>query len=273
MVLNHLYKLSASALLSVAFLFSFNASATVFEFHFTGQYTLVNPLGENIDRQAIQSVLTYDSASGSGFSADLSSANFDTFGATATINDISMQRVSGTDLIIGNMVADWNSNSVPLSMVWDASGLFSAIDFGLQVGDVISGNELKRGGSVIYDVGSAMPASDGPGYIQGAAPLAVTTLNTTALCTPGVDCVPCSIVGNEVVCSALSVSGGLPLYDDGVAGSPMIDGPFQGLNVNFDIGSGNSLTVTSMSAVPVPAAVWLFGSGLMGLVGVARRNR
>ena len=27
-----------------------------------------------------------------------------------------------------------------------------------------------------------------------------------------------------------------------------------------------------VSAVPVPAAVWLFGSGLLGLIGVARRN-
>jgi hypothetical protein len=28
-----------------------------------------------------------------------------------------------------------------------------------------------------------------------------------------------------------------------------------------------------VSAVPVPAAVWLFGSGLLGLVGMARRNK
>ena len=28
-----------------------------------------------------------------------------------------------------------------------------------------------------------------------------------------------------------------------------------------------------VSAVPVPAAVWLFGSGLLGLIGVARRRR
>jgi len=33
-----------------------------------------------------------------------------------------------------------------------------------------------------------------------------------------------------------------------------------------------SYTASSVSAVPVPAAVWLFGSGLMGLVGVARRR-
>ena len=31
---------------------------------------------------------------------------------------------------------------------------------------------------------------------------------------------------------------------------------------------GNSITV-----VPVPAAVWLFGSGLLGLVGIARRKK
>ena len=29
----------------------------------------------------------------------------------------------------------------------------------------------------------------------------------------------------------------------------------------------------TVSAVPVPAAAWLFGSGLLGLVGVARRRR
>jgi hypothetical protein len=31
--------------------------------------------------------------------------------------------------------------------------------------------------------------------------------------------------------------------------------------------------ISVYSAVPVPAAVWLFGSGLLGLVGIARRKR
>jgi hypothetical protein len=30
--------------------------------------------------------------------------------------------------------------------------------------------------------------------------------------------------------------------------------------------------IINPSAVPVPAALWLFGSGLLGLVGVARRR-
>lgn len=33
-----------------------------------------------------------------------------------------------------------------------------------------------------------------------------------------------------------------------------------------------TITSTGIPAVPVPAAVWLFGSGLLGLVGVARRK-
>jgi hypothetical protein len=32
-------------------------------------------------------------------------------------------------------------------------------------------------------------------------------------------------------------------------------------------------TLASASPVPVPAAIWLFGSGLLGLVGVSRRKR
>lgn len=34
----------------------------------------------------------------------------------------------------------------------------------------------------------------------------------------------------------------------------------------------NSFSVSTVSAVPVPAAVWLFGSGLVGLAGFARRR-
>lgn len=36
---------------------------------------------------------------------------------------------------------------------------------------------------------------------------------------------------------------------------------------------GDWQTSVSITPVPVPAAVWLFGSGLLGLVGVARRKR
>jgi hypothetical protein len=36
--------------------------------------------------------------------------------------------------------------------------------------------------------------------------------------------------------------------------------------------SGSTGEIFKISAVPIPAAVWLFGSGLVGLAGVARRR-
>ena len=45
---------------------------------------------------------------------------------------------------------------------------------------------------------------------------------------------------------------------------------------NFTAQTANDVTFSwsssTVSAVPVPAAVWLFGSGLVGLAGVARRS-
>jgi hypothetical protein len=39
-------------------------------------------------------------------------------------------------------------------------------------------------------------------------------------------------------------------------------------------GEWTSLNLTVVpTVVPVPAAVWLFGSGLMGLAGIARRKK
>ena len=41
-------------------------------------------------------------------------------------------------------------------------------------------------------------------------------------------------------------------------------------------GSGvfyDNLSFAQVAPVPVPAAVWLFGSGLLGLLGVARRRK
>jgi hypothetical protein len=42
--------------------------------------------------------------------------------------------------------------------------------------------------------------------------------------------------------------------------------------IQFDNGVTGQLFGVDLMPVPVPAAVWLFGSGLLGLVGVARRR-
>ena len=52
---------------------------------------------------------------------------------------------------------------------------------------------------------------------------------------------------------------------DGIPGIGFIDGPFATtpFSANFDFST----------AVPIPAAVWLFGLGLVSLAGVARRKK
>ena len=42
-----------------------------------------------------------------------------------------------------------------------------------------------------------------------------------------------------------------------------------GMDADYD----DMLVRAEFSAVPVPAAVWLFGSGLLGLIGIARRRK
>lgn len=48
---------------------------------------------------------------------------------------------------------------------------------------------------------------------------------------------------------------------------------FDGDDINLGYVSGDWLSFSATQVVvPVPAAVWLFGSGLLGLVGIARRK-
>ncbi|MCW8923409.1 MAG: VPLPA-CTERM sorting domain-containing protein [Gammaproteobacteria bacterium] len=66
------------------------------------------------------------------------------------------------------------------------------------------------------------------------------------------------------VYTSTDVVAGNPAGPNGTPGSGMIDGPFLTYEANFSFDT---------NPVPVPAAVWLFGSGLLGLVGVARRKK
>jgi len=43
-------------------------------------------------------------------------------------------------------------------------------------------------------------------------------------------------------------------------------------SAGFVDGTWDSASYTQVAAVPVPAAIWLFGSGLLGLVGIGRRK-
>lgn len=61
-----------------------------------------------------------------------------------------------------------------------------------------------------------------------------------------------------------------PLVSGSISGILLNDQtPLPGYYMGMDF---TSITATNVSAVPIPSAVWLFGSGLLGLVGLARRK-
>jgi hypothetical protein len=277
------------------------AFATVQNFTFNGWFTMLDPDGNPLENTSIlrgnayQTALTgsmsFDTVTGAG-TADIDPFEFNSKG-NASAQGVQFQAIgdgmgdpNGT-LVLGNMTFDWNNNvGIPISVVLDAAGFFT------------------QGATM------ATPASDGSyigggfannGYLSlGPVLMATTTWNVH----PAPDC---GLAANSTPpsgggCMTVLPSGGLPLVADthvnlnkafpqttgvyGIGGVPMWDGPFEGFNGNFDVTSltfvntggtvngGNPFPVGPYpsNAVPVPAAVWLFGSGLVGLVGVARRN-
>lgn len=239
------------------------ASADIITASFNGLFTMLNASGAPTAntsypyygdptwgyglRTQITGTFSFDTATGSG----TATVNpFDFFAAgPAVAHNINMQAIGdgvggGGTLVAGSLLFDWNgNNNINVGIILDAAGFF--------------GSGPYSTGQVIAGVG-ATPASDGINkgkFPIGPAPMATSTLDTNFQNNPA------------CVLTAACITG-----DDGVGGSPMDNGPFPGFNANFDI---VDITITSVTpaAVPVPAAVWLFGSGLLGLVGVARRRR
>jgi len=73
-----------------------------------------------------------------------------------------------------------------------------------------------------------------------------------------------SIAGNKPHNPFINQTATFSLALSGATSSTVIS------NVIFSFGTQEG---SNVAAVPIPAAVWLFGSGLIGLIGIARRNR
>ena len=74
----------------------------------------------------------------------------------------------------------------------------------------------------------------------------------------------------------LAIFGPSDWFTDGSVIPDTLPGSYQTLLVGFTFDSNGdevAAAFASASAVPIPAAVWLFSSGLAGLVGVARRRK
>jgi hypothetical protein len=243
------------------------ASADVYNLSFDGAFTLLDPgSGVVINgdssgapyygfRTPVGGTMSFDTATGAG-TGQMTPFSF--FGSgTATASNITFQAIGDGAggpgaLVLGNLGFTWNGTlGIPVSIVLDGSGFFGALQGGLTTSDSVSGvGSLAATDAKLFNFGKfsyTLPF--------GPSPMVTTTFDTTTIGGSGLGSNP---------------SGTLPLTDDGIGGSPMVAGPFPGFNANFDI---TSIHVDGITAIPVPAAVWLFGSGLLGLVGVARRKK
>lgn len=98
----------------------------------------------------------------------------------------------------------------------------------------------------------------------------------TFTATSGVETItgPCTMVNGPLnLCQFTPLPSTVPFGT--VSGSVSLAGGTINTSV-VNLGQTNTLTYTLTSnapAVPVPAAAWLFGSGLLGLAGTARRRK
>jgi len=229
------------------------ADAAIVTFDFTGRMTVFfggvysdNPTGQT-PIAAQLSIDTNNLLGGSNLHVTVD--NFS--GSPVTFYDMKFTGFTATNnriLLDGSFLADWKTNKdMGVHVLWDVQGLYNAINFGLQAGDKISGNEMSRDTDgdgiadtvVIANLGSGTPRADGFSFRSYP-----------------------NYLGDQIYAPMAAVAG-----TQGFTSGPFVDAA----TVWLDIGSGHSMTVTSVSAVPVPAAVWLFGSGLIGLIGFARR--
>ena len=261
-------KKTTLSLALVSVLSTGTSQAYVIDMSFDGLFTMLDPRGAVVEnfsypyygdatwgygkRTQISGTMVFETDTGAG-TATINPFEFYIGGNWVTSN-FKLQSI-GSGLVLGNMTSSWNGSDITSQIVLDASGLTSALwSVPPPLGAVLDQALCTTG------LSCATPASNdtlGYQYAIGPVPIATSTYNVNGA------------TGLGTTLEQLSLG-----TDDGIGGSPMDNGPFSyldsGFNINLDI---TSLYFTDIVTVPVPAAVWLFGSGLIGLVGFAKRKK
>ncbi len=175
----------------------------------------------------------------------------------------------------------------------DTDGVVSGFNAPINVDATINGFVDETAGT--WGVASTAPfygltwTATGGTLITGAGSYSLNTtsgsVSSVGSCTVANDGNICFTIGAGQAAGAIdfawSVNTGIRVVNvwdingDGSLTAAVVpgmeNGPFGGFNAAFNFSAAGLMTPPS--AIPVPAAVWLLGSGLIGLVGVARRKK
>lgn len=192
---------------------------------------------------------------------------------------MNMKLTSGL-LGIGALLIASLANAATISVNPAVNDVVVGDIFSLTVSGDFTGEATTFGGGVTLSWNSNQVQLTTDTATAEAAVIASLSTNFWDIFNPG----SVVVTASSVTVDVFNFGGALPTFDlfslDLVAVPPPGSGPI-GIDAS-PIGAATGgwegrpvdyLGATvNVSAVPVPAAVWLFGSGLIGLVGIARRR-
>ena len=144
-------------------------------------------------------------------------------------------------------------------------------------------SDILLGGGVIFEFDPDKVSVDD---VVNDIPFGVGPDLTDPFFTCPSNCVGANDPSNSIELAWGSFSSGISLastqmatisltaLETGAATFSLFEDQFNPLSsgLTFAVLSGVQFSGADVQIIPVPAAVWLFGSGLLGLVGMARRN-
>ena len=232
--------------------------------HYAGAVNTIR--GWKSQRTPISGTMSFDTSNGVGvgtvnpffFFGDTPGSGAET--SVAHFPEVSFQQVDTLGTVVGTMLMSWNGIGNSISIVLDASSLFASLP--------------AAATTTISGVGT-LPATDGTNFGTTDAPL-LLPLGPSPAATKTLNAVGCEAqplatqINAYTIISTGNIANCSLTQDDGIGGSPMVSTAFGGFSANFDFTTFQVEPPLSLGPVPLPPAIWLFGSGLLGLIGLAR---